>query len=626
MHIHYSIKDDGSFDLSIDKETVFEDCYPEINGRSVRTKQVIQGKNGIRLILDFMELSLYFEPRKEALLIRFTASKCNIHYHDIGLNGRLSKAPGGIYCSAGQMGEECGYSPVQKLQGIADKKSSGLMGIQFNNYSLLAFVADHTRWHQEFHYRNNFENVISLTVQFRTENMNHETDTFPPIYIMKFHSLNDGLKSSAEIIGASMKARRRMPPAYHWCSWYYNYSEFNENQLNEYLDGFEGVAGHEDIQYVQIDAGNCKELGDWLEPRSYWPSGLDYAVSRIKEAGYAPGIWIGPFMVGNHSRLAKKHPEWLLRDSNGQLCIGMCTDNEPRLWGYHDEEYYILDSSHPEAFAYLRQVFHTMKSWGVKMFKTDFMLWGYQDSSLVRRAVPGKTSVEYFRDVLQMIREEIGEEDYWLGCIAPFYPFIGFADGMRIGGDVGSSWDGEFGPQNMIHSVEGNYYMNFSYFQNDPDAVMLRDFHIRLNEREIYSLALYQCLSGGCVYTSEPLHMISSERRKLWRFIKPRLDRHPVPYFPFMEEERTEKVIVYHGEDGRGVIYIFNPSNSPITGRYPLSAMGFSNCIYITEEETDSTEIREDLISTVASHDHRLYAVSSSPHPFNYSNIWDIIG
>ena len=44
--------------------------------------------------------------------------------------------------------------------------------------------------------------------------------------------------------------------------------------------------------------------------------------------------------------------------------------------------------------------------------------------------------MEYVRDVLDMIREEIGEESFWLGCIAPYAPFIGLADAMRIAADV----------------------------------------------------------------------------------------------------------------------------------------------------------------------------------------------
>ena len=41
--------------------------------------------------------------------------------------------------------------------------------------------------------------------------------------------------------------------------------------------------------------------------------GLKGAADAIKAAGYEPGIWIGPFMVGEESKLFKEHPDWMLR-------------------------------------------------------------------------------------------------------------------------------------------------------------------------------------------------------------------------------------------------------------------------------------------------------------------------
>ena len=60
------------------------------------------------------------------------------------------------------------------------------------------------------------------------------------------------------------------------------------------------------------------------------------------------------------------------------------TDNEPKPWGYQDEEYYCLDTSHPEAMAYMKMYLKHFTAGGAEMFKTDFMLWGLQDSSRVK--------------------------------------------------------------------------------------------------------------------------------------------------------------------------------------------------------------------------------------------------
>ena len=62
------------------------------------------------------------------------------------------------------------------------------------------------------------------------------------------------------------------------------------------------------------------------------------------------------------------------------------------------------------------------------------MLWNMHDSSTVRRFDPALTSVQIMRNTLEVIRSAIGDESYLLSCIAPFMPFIGYADGMRLAG------------------------------------------------------------------------------------------------------------------------------------------------------------------------------------------------
>ena len=320
---------------------------------------------------------------------------------------------------------------------------------------------------------------------------------------------------------AARPLRDALPISYHWCSWYYEYQHLTEDKLCDYLRGF--AEKRLPLTAVQLDVGYCPHIGDWLDNSFRYPSGLASAFEHIHKAGYTAGIWIAPFMVGSRSKLATSHPDWLLHDNTGVRVNpwNIRHYGEERLWGYQDEEYYTLDTSHPEAFDYLRHVFRAFHQWGARFFKTDFMYWGLQSSASVRRHTPGKTSVEYFRDVLAMIREEVGEDSFWLGCIAPFEPFIGFADGMRIGGDVGPSWQEGAGPLGMLRASRNTQFFNNIWWQNDPDAVLLRDFHIQLTEREIVSLALWQGMLGGVVCTSDPLHELSEERLALWQFLHP---------------------------------------------------------------------------------------------------------
>ncbi|MCL2814828.1 MAG: hypothetical protein FWD23_09535, partial [Oscillospiraceae bacterium] len=161
---------------------------------------------------------------------------------------------------------------------------------------------------------------------------------------------------------------------------------------------------------------------------------------------------------------------------------------------------------------------------------------------------------------------------YWLGCIAPFLPMLGYPNAMRIGGDVGARWeDGGFGPVNMIEELAADNYFNGVYWQNDSDAVMLRDYHIYLQNHEIQSLALLQAVSGGAVYTSDTLHKLPAERLELFRFIQPPFEIKQAK-LPFLTKK--EDLIAYHHEMGeKHLVYLFNPTRRAVIADYGLEEL-----------------------------------------------------
>ena len=369
------------------------------------------------------------------------------------------------------------------------------------------------------------------------------------------------------------------------------------------------------FQTIQIDAGYCPANGDWLDAGWRWPSGMEAAFRKIAAAGYQPGIWIGPFMVGSRSRLFREHPEWMLRDKSGKLLAPWRHYAEFRVWGYHDEETYLLDSSHPEAFAYLRHVFRTFRSWGVTYFKTDFIYWGLHDSTTVQRHTPGKTGVEYLRDVLEMIRAEIGEDSDWLGCIAPYTPFLGLADAMRIAGDVSDNWGAS---QSVIQKTIGEQYFNNLWWQNDPDAILVRDFHISMNEQEEVAFALWQAFMGGVVNTSDPVHLISPDRLQLLRFLQPGPDK-ATARICYWDQNRALRIAVreYPALKAHAVL-LLNPTDVEIAQRLPLKELiGRSSAGVFAWSHKGATALGklDCLLPELPAHSANLYFVSDTNTP-----------
>ena len=159
-------------------------------------------------------------------------------------------------------------------------------------------------------------------------------------------------------------------------------------------------------------------------------------------------------------------------------------------------------------------------------------------------------------------RSVIGEDAYLLGSIAPFMPCIGFMDGMRIASDMGAQWTkGAFGPSNLLQELPYDNYFNNIFWQNDPDAVILRDFGTHLTEDETWSLALLQAFSGGVITTSDPVEKLPADRIELVGLIRP--DCRVIADFPFITEGRKELVITHHLNDW-DLLYVLNPSEHPL--------------------------------------------------------------
>jgi alpha-galactosidase len=634
--IKVHIYDHGAFDIQMG-DLLLADCFPGIDGRPVRPVQVTvdrrQDSSEIGYLLAGGEkrISLCFAHVDGAVAIRsqlFGFETVPLWFHPVFRADAGSIAD--IYRQGLGIGGPSGLTTVSQLlkEPYQRTESFGIIALHDNEAYLLSSAANHDSYMLKYEVQisDPITQAAQFTAGFRMERVSGEGSwKLPDMEFRGENKLEEGLVKAAGVIAEAMGARTHRKPAYHWCSWYYWYHRFTHERLREYLNAFSAIPDLP-LQSIQIDAGYFPSAGDWLITNEMWPEGMGAAFADIQRYGYAPGIWIGPYMVGNRSQLYGQHPDWVLHDLEDKPVVEWRCYNEPRAWGYADEEYYVLDTSHPDAMAYMRHVFRTFKEQGVRLFKTDFMLWGLQDSSKVKRHTPGKTSVQYFREFMHVIREEIGEDSYWLGCIAPFLPFVGYVDAMRIADDVGAQWnENSFGPRNMIREIGGSNYFNHVFWQNDPDAVMLRHFHIQLTDTEIESLALLQAVSGGAVYTSDPLHELSPERLELFQFLQPRGAMKAKQ--PLLAGPGKELVLTHvWPEEERALLLFFNPSEEQLTVQYQLEKLIDMPVCYIREGRfgINSQHPVQDLVVTMPPHGCKLIfastqALSNSP----ITNLWE---
>lgn len=172
----------------------------------------------------------------------------------------------------------------------------------------------------------------------------------------------------------------------------------------------------------QVDDGWQQSIGDW-EPNERFPSGMAALANRIRAAGLRPGLWMAPFIVAPCSRLYREHPEWLLKTKDGQ----------PAVAGYNwGDYYYALDTTHPGAAEWLRNLIAGVRAWGYEYLKLDF-LYAAAMPGCRFRAVPREQA---YREALRAVREAAGDAAYLLVCGAPVIASLGIADAIRIGPDV----------------------------------------------------------------------------------------------------------------------------------------------------------------------------------------------
>ncbi len=465
------------------------------------------------------------------------------------------------------------------------------------------------------------------------------------LVIFESDQVEKGLREWAAVVADTSI----LPPRNHsmqitgWCSWYNLYSYISEELILEYLEHTKTVSDRESLplRVFQVDEGFTPEMGDWLEVKPKFPRGMKPILDDIREAGFIPGLWIGPFMVGNRSRLYRDHPDWVVQDrKTGRPLVQWRWVGEER-WHKLSEEYYILDTTHPDAFEYLRQVFHTWRhEWGCEYFKTDFMHFGSDHGP--DRAIwhtPGLTRIEIWRKVAEMIRTEIGDTTTWVGCGCPLWASVGLVDAIRIGNDVGVDWRGRLSAQSLLNDLAARNFANHILWQADPDCILLRNKHHNLTDQEVRSLAIYAGMSGGVILTSDNLEELSSDRLRLWKFIL-EMDSNDCT-FPFLassgvvydriqpnypsnsishEARLLDPVLVQvrskiNAKSDVNVVFIFNTGEYPVQRSFALDSLGLEGPLWVFDwiKHQAWPQAAEHLSVKLDAHDGIILLLSEDP-------------
>ena len=294
----------------------------------------------------------------------------------------------------------------------------------------------------------------------------------------------------------------KMPETRHgmmsgYTSWYNYFQNITEDIIIRDLNSLDPYK--DQVNIFQIDDGYETFIGDWLDPNpAKFPKGMKYIADEIHKKGYKAGIWLAPFNCQKISRMAKEHPDWLIKHENGKPMVGCIA------WGGA----YTFDIYNEEVRAYLKEVFNVvLNEWGYDMVKLDFL---YSQCIKPRH---GKSRGEIMCDAMEFLRECVGDK-LFLGCGVPIGPALGICDACRISCDVDLTYKGKFYSRIQVSNemLNARSAINNSIFRrhldgrvwmNDPDVFFLRKDNLTFTDEQKYLLGKINNLCGNVLFVSD---------------------------------------------------------------------------------------------------------------------------
>ena len=330
------------------------------------------------------------------------------------------------------------------------------------------------------------------------------------------------LEATLQRYAATLESRSdtepRSAPA-GWNSWYQLWDSIDASAILDNAVFMEESWNFEseDAPLIVVDDGWQQAWGIW-EPNTRFPAGLTDIARQVRDKGFEPGVWLAPYLVSASTQLAQDNPDWFVpgamfpHPKNGEMLV--------------------LDPTHPEAAAYMRDFISTIVGWGYKLLKIDFLFAGTYPGA----RHDGSTAMEGFARGLEVIREAAGSETLIVGVGSPGIPILPYVDGWRAGGDI------------ALEVTDVNYFFGANQARSlmarwplcqrtlcDADPALTRT----LSRNEVEVLAWVAALGGGAWFSSDDWRSVEADRFD-WAFTRARYDlgragRSAIPLDPIPE-------------------------------------------------------------------------------------------
>lgn len=624
------LHEDGTFDIYAGSIRL-TNCRPTINGQSIFIRNTFMGDSpkGKRIIYEVAEGFVMIDLRTHTNTISIGAEISGMKNAPVWFNplgeGYLTGAnrffkqglgtggQSGIFDIRKSSVQTENIYPMEEAWSYDSFMMTGLIAengdtLSIGAYEQSDFIQRSTifnRPRRKGLHDSRFGNEsVFFESGFFTENipLKDESVKMPDLYIYAGNQPFGTMQNLAWSISEQNQARRDTDTNYFWTSFQDYRTSFSFKYLLDQLKILDDISPAIPLQTVHVGPGYCIP-GDWLDPLDTWPKAFENVAREIGRRLYRAGIYVAPFVVHEKSKIFRNHSRWLLKDYD---------DNPVEVGFDQDGKLYALDGTNADVKDHIAKVFRSFHKMGFTYFELDYLESGLRDSTEVQHSKKGKTSVQIFRAMMDIIREAVGAGSFITANRAPYAPLIGYVDAMRIEKDQSWNWE----EQTTGHILQESYntqYFNNIFWQNDPDVVFLRDYRSDFTNDEQKSLAFWVGFTGGAIGISDNFKTMESEKLQIWRFLEPN-KRPQSASLPFWGANIKNKVAVRRLKNEKGwAVLILNDTSKPVTETYQMSNLiGQKDAWVFVWEPGFSLGLGKGtrLTAMLGSHESKLYYLS----------------
>lgn len=261
------------------------------------------------------------------------------------------------------------------------------------------------------------------------------------------------------------------------------------------------------------DLGNALGFGETAVDKVLYPHGVPWLCQQYKQLGFGCTFGANYAYAALATSTALARPPWLNTADLAKPDFG-----------------YPIDFTHPDAQAWLHDLYKPGADFGAKWIWSDF------DGGPKQGALHDPTKIRGFEDIregIKVIRDSVGPDALLHRfCCGPYYTYLGLVDRVRPGDDVRGIGDW-FGLQEVSRQMAASYMLHGKFWINDPDPLLVgaREYVHNYGAGpippdpaildEVHMRMMLQVASGSFLTIGENLEDMTPEKLRLFTQVLP---------------------------------------------------------------------------------------------------------